>query len=78
MKPLRVIRIWSLQHCDLITAVSNQILIILNMKKNCIQFVSTCRRTSNCIVKSITDMSIRNPMPCSGNNYRELLDGQGT
>ena len=32
--------------------------------------------TSNCIVKIITEIAICNPMPCSGDNYRELLDGK--
>ena len=31
-----------------------------------------------CIVKIITEIAICNPMSCSGDNYRELLDGQGT
>ena len=65
-------------HCDLITAVSNQILLIFSLKKICIQFISACLSTSNCIVKIITEIAICNPMSCSGDNYRELLDGQGT
>ena len=40
--------------------------------------MSACLSTSNCIVKIITEIAICNPMSCSGDNYRELLDGQGT
>ena len=29
-------------------------------------------------MKIITEIAICNPMTCSGDNYRELLDGQGT
>ena len=29
-------------------------------------------------MKIITEIAICNPMSCSGDNYRELLDGQGT
>ena len=58
-------------HCDLITAVSNQIPLILSLKKIFIKLY-------NCIVKIITVIAICNPMSCSGDNYRELLDGQGT
>ena len=47
-------------------------------EKICIKFISACLSTSNCIVKIITDISICNPMSCSGDNYRELLDGKGT
>ena len=65
-------------HCDLITAVSNQIPLILSLKKKLIKFISACLSTSNCIVKIITEIAICNPMSCSGDNYRELLDGQGT
>ena len=36
------------------------------------------KSTSNCIVKIITEIAICNLMSCSGDNYRELLDGHGT
>ena len=65
-------------HCDLITAVSNQIPLILSMKKIFIKCISACLSTSNYIVKIITEFAICNLMSCSGDNYRELLDGQGT
>ena len=65
-------------HCDLITAVSNQIPSILSLKKRLTKCISACLSTSNCIVKIITEIAICNPMSCSGDNYRELLDGQGT
>ena len=64
-------------HCDLITAVSNQIPLILSLKIF-IKCISACLSTSYCIVKIITEIAICNPMSCSGDNYRELLDGQGT
>ena len=34
--------------------------------------------STKCIVKSITEIAIFNPMSYSGDNYRKLLDGQGT
>ena len=63
-------------YCDLITAVSNQVPLIL--KKRFIKCISACLSTSNCIVKIITEIAICNLMSCSRDNYRELLDGQGT
>ena len=34
--------------------------------------------TSNCNVKILTEITIRYPMSCSWNNYRELLNRHGT
>ena len=65
-------------HCNLITSVSNQILLILSQIFFVIKCISACLSTSNCIVKIITEIDICNPMSCSGDKYRELLDGQGT
>ena len=65
-------------HCDPITAVSNQIPLILSLDIFYIKCISACLSTYNCIVKIITEIAICNPMSCSGDNYRELLDGQGT
>ena len=47
------------------------------MKKKWIQFISACLSTTNGIVKIITEIAICNPMSCSGDNYRKLLDSQG-
>ena len=67
------------KHCDLITAVSDQIQLLLIQGKIFINFISACLiSTSNCIVNIITEIALCNPMSCSGDNYRELLDGQGT
>ena len=66
-------------HSDLITAVSNQIPLIFKSEMYIyIKCISACLITSNCIVKIITEIAICNPMSCSGDTYRELLDGQGT
>ena len=65
-------------HCDLITVVSNQIPLILSLKFFVIKFISACLSTSNCIVKIITEIAICNPVSCSGDNFRKLLDGQVT
>ena len=64
-------------HCDLITAVSNQIPLILCLKK-CIKCISACLSTSNCIMKILTGIALCNRMSYPVDNYRELLDGQGT
>ena len=50
----------------------------LSAKKRFIKCISACLSTSNCIVKIITEIAIRNPMSCSGNKHREFLDAQGT
>ena len=71
-------RVYPRTHCDLITAVANKIPLILSQKTRFIKFVSACLSTSNCIVKIITAIAIWNPMSCLGDNYRELLNGQGT
>ena len=65
-------------HCDLIIAVSNQIPLILSLENKFFKFISAYLSTSNCIVKILTEIAICNPMSCSEDNYRELLDGQGT
>ena len=52
-------------HCDIITAVSNQIPLSLSLHFF-IKFISACLSTSNCIVKIITEIAICNPMSCSG------------
>ena len=65
-------------HCDLITVVPNQIPLILSLENKCIKCISACLSTSNCIVKIITEIAICNPMSCSWDKYRELLDGKGT
>ena len=65
-------------HCHLINAVSNQIPLILSLKKIFIKCISACLSSSNCIVNIITEIAICNPMSCSGDYYRELLDGKGT
>ena len=64
------------EHCDLITAVSNQIPVILSLKFLFIKCISACLSTSNCIVKIITETSICNLMSCLED--REFIDGQGT
>ena len=64
-------RVDPITHCDLITAVSNQ--IPLSLEKIFIKFIYACLSTSNCIVKIITEIAICNPMSCSGdNNYYYL------
>ena len=60
------------------TAVSNQIPLILNPKVYKMTCIFTCLSTSNCIVKIITEIATRNPMSCSGDNFRDLLDSQCT
>ena len=65
-------------HCDLITSVSNQIPLILSRILYINKMYICMLSISNCIVKIITEIAICNPMSCSGDNYRELLDGQGT
>ena len=60
-------------NCDLITAVSNQIPLILSLKKRFIKFISACLSTSNCIVKIITEIAICNPMSCSGDNLISIF-----
>ena len=43
-------------------------------EKKFIKCVLTCLSTSYCIVQIITEIVIGNPMFCTGDNYRELLD----
>ena len=55
-------------HCDLITAVSDQIQLILSL--NFFNTIYICM-FKYCNVKIITEIAICNPMSCSGDNYRE-------
>ena len=63
-----------LVNCHILSNVNYLINIAVLMDHR----ISARLSTSNCIVKIITEIAICNPMSCSGDNYRELLDGQGT
>ena len=63
-----------LVNCHILSNVNYLInIVVLSMDHRCLRLI-----TSNCIVKIITEISICNPMSWSGDNYRKLLDGQGT
>ena len=75
------------QACPLLGLMPDPTLIMINkacvMKNWCekpfdINKPITTIKTSNCIVKITTEIALCNPMSYSGDNYRELLDGQDT
>ena len=65
-KALRLLwRVDPRTHCNLITAVSNQIALSLSLQKIFImKFIFACLSTSNCIVKIITEITIHYVTQC--------------
>ena len=49
-------------HCDVITALSNQIPLISILQNRFIRFMSRCLSSSNCILKLTPHFAIANPM----------------
>ena len=72
--------LWSVHpttHCNVITALSNQVPLISTLQNRCIRFMSKCLSSSNCILKLISHFAIANPMSAAGKNYRSLIDDDG-
>ncbi len=64
-------------HCDIITALSNQVPLMLNLQRRFMRFIEKCLSSENCIVRIISEVAISNPMSCAGSNFRSLLDSTG-
>ena len=64
-------------HCNVITALSNQIPLISTLQNRFIRFMSKCLSSSNCILKLISHFAIANNMSAAGKNYRFLIDDDG-
>lgn len=64
-------------HCNLITALTNQLPLLVSLKKRFVKFIEKCISSSNSIVHIISRIAISNPMSCAGINYRHLLDSYG-
>ena len=61
-------------HCNVITALSNQIPLISFLQNRYIRFMPKCLSSSNCILKLISHFAIANRMSAEGRNYRSLID----
>ena len=61
-------------HCNVITALSNQIPLISILQNRFIRFMSRCLSSANCILKVISHVAISNPMSAASKNYRSLID----
>ena len=71
--------VWSVNnrtHCDIITYLSNQFPLILNLKKRFIKFIRNSLVCQNNI-KIISQFAICNPMSNTGINDRGTLDSNG-
>ena len=64
-------------HCNVITALSNEIPLISTLQNRFIRFMSKCLSSSNCILGLISHFAISNPMSAAGKNYRSLIDDDG-
>ena len=64
-------------HCDVITALSNQIPLKMTLQNRFIRLMSKCLLSSNCILKLIFHCALSNPMSAAGKNYRSLIDDNG-
>ncbi len=61
-------------HCNIITALSGQVLLLSNLKARFGKFFKRCREHKNKIVKATATEALVNPMSCTGRNYREVLN----
>ena len=64
-------------HCDLITALSSQIPLIVNLKKRFAKFINRCLSSHNTTLQFISCVAINNPFSRTGTNYRDLLNYHG-
>ena len=60
-------------HCDLITALSSQIPLIVSLKKRFAKFINRCLSSHNTTLQFISCVAINNPFSRTGTNYRDLL-----
>ena len=65
-------------HCDLITALSSQIPLIVSRKKKFAKFINRCLIFShNTTLQFISCVAINNPFSRTGTNYKDLLNYHG-
>ena len=64
----------TVKQIHVITALSNQIPLIVTLQNRLIRFMSKCLSSSNCILKLISYFAISNPMSAAGKSYRSLID----
>ena len=64
-------------HCDLITALSSQIPLIVSLKKRFAMFINRCLSSHNTTLQFISCVAINNPFSRTGTNYRDLLNYHG-
>ena len=64
-------------HCDLITALSSQIPLIVSLKKRFAKFINRCLSSHNTTLQFISCVAINNPFSRTGTNYRDLLNYHG-
>ena len=63
--------------CDLITALSSQIPLIVSLKKRFAKFINRCLSSHNTTLQFISCVAINNPISRTGTNYRDLLNYHG-
>ncbi len=61
-------------HCDIITVLSGQLLLLSNLKARFGNFFKKCRKHKNKIVKAAATAALVNLMSCEGSNYREVFN----
>ena len=64
-------------HCDLITASSSQISLIVSLKKRVAKFINRCLSSHNTALQFISCVAINNPFSRTDTNYRDLLNYHG-
>ena len=64
-------------HCDIISAVSYQLLLHMNLEKKITTFIKKCLSSNNSVVNIISNIAICNPMSTAGKNYWSVLDVNG-
>ena len=64
-------------HCDVMTALSDQIPLMATLQKRSISFISICLSGSNHFVNLIPHLPTTNPSYSPGKNYRSVIDTDG-
>ena len=67
--------LWGLNyrtHCDIVTGLSEQLPLLLNLQLRFCKFINKCLVNENEILKFVSNVAISNPMSNTGKNYLEL------
>ena len=73
-KALRIL--WGVHyqtHCNLITGMSQQLPLLINLENRFCKFINRCLQSDNDIVKNVAQIAVCNPFSNTGKNYLKLF-----